>query len=184
MAHRLLTMRTVMNPRARLQSGYSLVEMLVVLAIVGIMTLITVPNFVSFYRSAKLKSSMRQVTADLRGARQHAVASNHMTRLRVNLAVNPGTYTIADSTDGGTTWVQYSPVQSTNKLKLQAPVFFYDSNLKDGTSSYSDFIFLTSGMTQLPSGTGIGTLVIKTQDSIPSPTYTVSVYSTGKISAK
>src|SRR2546423_10800404 len=82
------------------QRGYSLPEMLVVMAIIGILSLIVVPNFMSFYRSTKLKSSMRQFTTDLRGARQRAVADNSITKLVFKTDVQGGGYTIYESKDG------------------------------------------------------------------------------------
>lgn len=190
MADRLLTRRAVMNRRTRLQAGYSLTEMLVVLAIIGIMTLIAVPNFMSYYRSSKLRSSMRQVTMDLRSARQHAVAANKMTKVTVQLGSGQRTYQAFDSSDNGTTWNQISlgsqnaTVLAGSKISVQAPVYFSDSNVKDASGTFVDFIFLPSGTTQLPSGTTSATLVMSTTDKIAIGTYTVSIFPTGKVSAK
>lgn len=183
MAHRLLNSRAVMNRRARLQAGYSLTEMLVVLAIIGMMTLIAVPNFMAYYRSSKLKASMRQVTMDFRSARQHAVASNKLTKVTVQIGPNPGSYIVYDSPDNGTTWNQIQPTTPGSRVLVQAPVFFSDSNIKDASGTFVDVVFLPSGTAQLPNGTGTGTVVMNTTDNIAVQSYTVSVFPTGKVSA-
>lgn len=57
----------------RRQAGYSLAEMLTVVAIVGTLALVTVPAFITFYQSNKMKSSIRNFTTDLRSIRQRAI---------------------------------------------------------------------------------------------------------------
>lgn len=63
----------------RSQAGYSLTEMLVVVAIIGMLALVMVPNFMSFYESNKMKSSMRNLTTDLRSARQLSITQGKQT---------------------------------------------------------------------------------------------------------
>src|SRR5436309_322557 len=57
----------------RRQQGYSLVEMLVVLAIIGLMSVITIPQFINYQQSMKLKSALRVLNNDLINARQLAI---------------------------------------------------------------------------------------------------------------
>src|SRR5437763_7997603 len=105
MAHGLLKADPNMKPRTS-QSGYSLVEMLMVVAIIGIMSLIVVPNFVQYYRSIKLKTAMRRLANDLRNARQRAVTRNAMVMISYKPDINPATYSTWQSVDLGTTWTQ------------------------------------------------------------------------------
>ena len=53
--------------------GYSLTEALVVIAIIGVISLVSIPNFMAMYRSMKIKGGVRQLTNDIRSARQLAV---------------------------------------------------------------------------------------------------------------
>ncbi|HUP46401.1 MAG TPA: GspH/FimT family pseudopilin [Thermoanaerobaculia bacterium] len=53
--------------------GYSLTEALVVVAIIGVISLVSIPNFMAMYRSMKIKGAVRQLTSDIRAARQEAV---------------------------------------------------------------------------------------------------------------
>jgi prepilin-type N-terminal cleavage/methylation domain-containing protein len=70
-----------MSQKMRSQAGYSLTEMLVVVAIIGMLALVMVPNFVGFYQSNKMKASMRNFTTDLRSARQLAISQGKQTLL-------------------------------------------------------------------------------------------------------
>lgn len=58
-------------------AGYSIAEMLVVIAIVGLMTLAAVPAFMTFRNANKMRTSVTTFTTDLRGARQRAITSSH-----------------------------------------------------------------------------------------------------------
>ena len=49
--------------RHSLSRGYSLMELLTVTAIIGVMSLVTVPAFIKFYWSNKMKASLRQFTS-------------------------------------------------------------------------------------------------------------------------
>jgi prepilin-type N-terminal cleavage/methylation domain-containing protein len=68
-----------MKRTMRSQAGYSLAEMLVVVAIIGMLALVMVPNFMNFYQSNKMKSSMRNFTTDLRSARQLSISQGKQT---------------------------------------------------------------------------------------------------------
>ena len=57
----------------KLQRGYTLVEMLIVVAIVGVFSLIAVPQFVRFYRQQQIRGSVRQFNAFVRAARSRAI---------------------------------------------------------------------------------------------------------------
>ncbi len=69
------------------QRGFSLTEILVVVAIIGLLSVVGAPNFINFYRAGKLKTSMRMMTSDLRFARQQAVTQSTRTKL----SFTPGT---------------------------------------------------------------------------------------------
>ena len=92
------------HPRS--PNGYSIAELLVVVAIIGMMSLITVPAFINYQRSAKVKSAMRNVMSDLRNSRTAAVSQNKWVRM--TLSAGPDgritRYSLDESTDFGTTW--------------------------------------------------------------------------------
>jgi prepilin-type N-terminal cleavage/methylation domain-containing protein len=92
----------------RKSGGYSLIELLTVMAIIGVLSLITVPSFISFQRAGKMKSSLRNFTMDLRGMRQRAITQNIYTKVVIAPAATETTasrtYTFWQSADSGVTW--------------------------------------------------------------------------------
>ena len=81
--------------------GYSLMEILVVVGIVGILSLITVPAFINYQRRNQVRAALRSFTADLRGCRQYAISRNAYVRLQF---VNARDYSVFQSRDFGVTW--------------------------------------------------------------------------------
>jgi prepilin-type N-terminal cleavage/methylation domain-containing protein len=57
--------------------GYSLVEMLVVVGMIGIFSLITVPPILSYMGQIRVRSATRVLNGDLRAARQRAITRNN-----------------------------------------------------------------------------------------------------------
>lgn len=174
-----------MNAR-RGQRGYSLVEMLAVVAIIGIMSLIVVPNFVSYQRSIRLKTAMRRLTNDLRSARQRAVTRNSMVMVTYKPDSKPATYGMWESLDAGATWTQLG-----SNTKMDTPISFSDSTvvanqLTDAYKSdgWTDAVFRSDGTPVLPGGVTTGAIIVKTSDKIDISSYTVTITSTGKIAAR
>ena len=66
------------------QSGFSLVELLIVVAVGMIVLGIAVPAVVEATRQASLNTSVQSVAAAIRGARYMAVAKNRTLRVRFN----------------------------------------------------------------------------------------------------
>jgi type IV fimbrial biogenesis protein FimT len=185
MAHPLLKGGPNMKTRNS-QSGYSLAEMLTVVAIIGIMSLIIVPNFVQYYRSIRLKTAMRRLANDLRGARQRAVARNSMVMVSYKPSTAPASYTIFESLDTGTTWSKFG-----NTVTLDKPISLVDAAnaANQLTDAYqgdglTDAVFKSDGTALLPVNVTTGQIIVKTSDKVNISSYTVSISSTGKIAAQ
>ena len=58
------------------QSGFTLIELIVIIAIVGVFAAIAVPNFLSYMPKYRLNGAARQVMGDLMAARMKAVKEN------------------------------------------------------------------------------------------------------------
>ena len=118
----------MIRQRRSYQHGYSLAEMLVVVAIVGIMSLVTVPQFISYMRQNRMRTSVRQFSSDLRGARQRAIARTNPTA--ISITPNGRRYAIFDrvGTSSPFTWSRIG-----NWRDLEDSVTFVDSQFADVT---------------------------------------------------
>ena len=166
----------------RRQSGYSLIEILVVVAIIGIISLVTVPNFISLQRSAKIKSSMRNFVSDIRTMRQRAVTRHTPTKL----SFTTGTATTArdyslwewDATATPPAWTQIGPTK-----RLEEACYIVSKtnfNDVDGDGTW-DIVFKTDGTPLLAAGVFQATAVLKTDWNIPTTQYTITVVISGSV---
>jgi prepilin-type N-terminal cleavage/methylation domain-containing protein len=76
------------------QRGYSLAEALVVVAIIGLISGVSVPFFMNYLRANRIRSSATYFETALRFARQRAVTKHIETRLSFLPNTDPGQYTI------------------------------------------------------------------------------------------
>ena len=72
--------------------GFTLLELLVVMVIIGLMVTLVPPLFSSAVPGARLKGAARDLTAGLRYARSQAIT--HNTEMVVRLNLDPPKYTI------------------------------------------------------------------------------------------
>jgi len=88
------------------ERGFSLAEMLTVVAIIGILSLVSIPAFINFRASNTLRSAMNVFINDVRYARQYSIT--HTVYVRVNIlgsgAATNHTYSFEQSADNGGTW--------------------------------------------------------------------------------
>ena len=81
----------------RKDSGFTLIELIVIIAIVGIFAAIAVPNFLSYMPKHRLNGAARQVMGDLMAARMKAVSQNN--EFKIFFLANGHDYTILDDDD-------------------------------------------------------------------------------------
>ncbi len=174
--------------------GYTLIEILVVLAIIGIMSLVTVPQFVAYQQSAALKGAMRNFNADLRNCRQLAVARYVQVRLEFTSANSYSFYYRTSPTAAWQTMPQALLTvlrvsgASGNKKTLAKPMTFINSDFVDqGGNAQADIIFNTDGtltFSQSPPDPpkSDGSITISTPwKKVYNNRMIIKVYTTGKI---
>jgi type II secretion system protein H len=164
--------------RSNSNAGYSLVEILVVVGMIGVLTLVTVPNFISLFRASRMKNSLRTFTTVTRNARMTAVTRGERTKITY---VPSGTkYQMFESRDGGTTWTQLG-----NDYNLESRVYFSTTGTftDQDTDTNPDVIFFPNGtVSPVPdSATNSGNVVLRTDDKIMYNQYTVNINNTGRL---
>jgi prepilin-type N-terminal cleavage/methylation domain-containing protein len=176
-------MRTLRRTASAGERGYSLAEMLTVVAIIGALSLFIVPNFISMYRQSKLKTSIRQFANDLRAARQHAVTKS--STVRVAYDDSSRRYYIFESDDEGATW---QPL-GTNPKYLDETAYFendpgadkFTDTIDEGAlGDLEDIIFERTGIARVPTGRGIVWLKSQHTD-IALPRFKITVGSAGTV---
>ena len=167
-----------MKSRLRIQAGFSLLELLTVIAIIGIFVLFVIPNMVEFAKSNQIRTSVRGFTADVRQARQLAVSRNAQARLTFSTGATANNYAMFTSTDGGTTWTKFGPTKT-----LEQIVHFQSTDFVDSTSDgRPDIIFLPNGtVSPMPAN---GRVVLQTNQSIPHPSVTVRLSAAGSVTSR
>jgi type II secretory pathway pseudopilin PulG len=183
-------MKDLRSLRSSREAGYSLAEALVVLAIVGMISVIAIPQFLTYQRAGRLKVALRNVTGDLRAARQRAVSQGHLVRISFSLDATRGSYQMYDGvTDsaGVTTWTALYPIAVPGEIgkDLDPTVRFYNSlalpTFADlDADTYRDIIYQSNGTIQ--GGTEGNVYLRFNQDlDVPVTQYKIEVMSSGML---
>ena len=176
-----------MIDRQNAQHGYSLAELLVVVAIIGMISLVSVPAFMQYRESTKMKASMRQITNELRSARHRAIERNRPVKFSFREGVDAAEYRRYDGNTGGTTWaLNAGPKYVENVVRIDSSTFA-DLGTADGLK---DIIFLPDGTVQdwatytaTESGTKVSKIVMRTKSKIPTNQYTIYFQPNGSVRA-
>lgn len=111
------------------QAGFSLAELLVVVAIIGILALVSTPFFLRYYQSARLKAGAEEVAAFLNQGRQLAIKEN--TNVCVHISSTQMHYHLVNCS--GTTWIGPGTDASGN---INVPAGVTLTNTADPVFSY------------------------------------------------
>jgi prepilin-type N-terminal cleavage/methylation domain-containing protein len=85
--------------------GFSLIELIIVIALISIVSAIAVPMWQRYTANTDLRAAAREVMADLANAKQQAVEENlDVYRLTFNVAGN--SYTLSRTDTGVTSWTK------------------------------------------------------------------------------
>jgi type II secretory pathway pseudopilin PulG len=122
------------RPLRRLR-GYSLVELLVVVGMIGLFSLVTVPPMLSYMGQIRVRSATRVLNGDLRAARQRAITRNNPVTFSFLVgdadpgeAMEKGRYAFFDR-EGTTppfTWRQVGPTKYLEGVSI-LPTGFTDT---------------------------------------------------------
>lgn len=167
--------KSMFQPHRPSEGGYTLVEALVVVALIGLISLVTVPNFVGYMRANRLRAELRQLNVDIRSARQNAVTKNRVTK--ISFTPESGVYTIDETTaksDFSTAaWTNLETRAMHEQVEINSSTGFTDVDSDEDTI---EIVFRNNG-TALEAGT----LVLRTLDDITLNQYTVTMDTSGRL---
>jgi len=169
--------------RHRRAAGYTLVEILIVVAIIGVLSLIAVPAFMNFQRSLAFKSAMRLFSTDLRAARATAIQQSFDVRVHLNTgAEGPTTkvYQFFSSRDG-TTWTPLNIRKSSVKT-MEGPVWLASATNFRTIGGAPNIVFHPSGAADITNGATSGVVVLATNwQNMFANRYNITVTPAGQI---
>ena len=76
--------------------GFTIIEMMIVIAIIGVILTVAAPNFNAYRQNTNLKEAARDISSDISLYRQRAVTENRGYKITFSAAAN--TYTIQQET--------------------------------------------------------------------------------------
>lgn len=168
------------------QRGYSLAELIVVVAIIGMISLVSVPAFMQYREASKIKASVAQLTNDLRATRYRAIERGR--RVKISFApTQTGTeYTRWDADASGTNWVRNgAPKRLDGAIWVESTTFLDEDTVKDGLH---DIIFQQDGTVPSPfwhtkteGGKEVATVVLRTKAKIAKNQYTIYLQPNGSV---
>jgi prepilin-type N-terminal cleavage/methylation domain-containing protein len=101
--------------------GFSLTELMIALALIGIVASFGVPQFQSYTANTALKSAAREVASDLFSARQKAV-NESLSVYRITFDTGANSYTLSRTDSGVTLWTK-SPATFGSAVRLTSVNF-------------------------------------------------------------
>lgn len=104
------------------KNGFTLTEVLIVIAILGIVLAIAAPNFTRYRDNANLREAARDVSSDIQLYKQRAIAENTNYEISFsgnNYTITKGATTVATKTVGANNaYIKISESYPTGKIEL------------------------------------------------------------------
>jgi len=106
-------------------NGFTLIELMVVVGIIGILSLLVIPNFIGIQRRERVRSAAMEVAQDLRQIRERALAQSGNYTMTFDNAAQPHQYILTSpggnirnyllaGTTGGRIWFGVTGAQNSH----------------------------------------------------------------------
>jgi type IV fimbrial biogenesis protein FimT len=150
------------------QSGFTLIELMVVVGIMALLLALAVPSFESTINSGRLTGAANELVASIQTARMESVRRNR--RAIVCLSANPNTAAPSCSTTNPTGWFTFldanangvfnppsSPPLATDDVLLRTTVLKTPLKVAASTATAGKFIFRSDGLARDNTGGTLST---------------------------
>ena len=155
------------------QRGYSLVEILVVVGIIGIFSLAAIPSFLKITRANQVKAANRQVVSDIRNLRQICASRSIRGKLTFSTGATERRYQLQLFENNA--WTDFgAPKELQDTIFIVGTTF---TNLTGDADTRPDLVIGANG-TMTP-----GSMSIRTDMRIPNNQYTITVNTAGQVSS-
>jgi prepilin-type N-terminal cleavage/methylation domain-containing protein len=169
--------------------GFTLTEMLVVVAIIGMLSLISVPAFINFRASNTFRSALRVFIDDVRYARQYSITHSADVLIDLDTPGNTSTsknYAFYSSTDNGATWNSLTVPGANRNVKTLPKQVWIDSTTSiplNGTKPR--IVYHPNGSVTLSGGAANGQVVIgSTWTRMAFDRYTIVLSPSGQLTSR
>ena len=140
------------------QSGFTIIELAVVVAIIAIVSAIAIPNMIGWISNGRVNASARGIVETIQRARIAAVKENRWVVVSFNQAAGSYTAFVDDGQGGGTAgdWIQNGTEQTVSSSQVRPGVTISSINLGGGsiTRFNSRAIPSNAGPISLTNGSG------------------------------
>lgn len=86
------------------QSAFSLIELAIILAIIGILAVIAIPNILEMTPRIRLSNAVQGIVTDFQFARMRSIATGKECRLNFNVSEESYTIEAGNRSSGSTSW--------------------------------------------------------------------------------
>lgn len=115
-------MKKIQNLKFRNRQGFTIIEMLAVIMVVGILAATLVPSILNYLPTVKLNGSSRNLTTDLRNAQEQAITSQNQYLVRFVPSNIPPSYSLIQIKDGVETVIRQEQLPSDETLTLEGSI--------------------------------------------------------------
>ena len=139
----------------RISRGFTLIELMVVLAIVAILASLSAPSFARLIQSTVISGNVNNFLGDMRYARSESIRRGGgvvLCRSDAPEAANPACSDAGSNTNGWVSgWIIFHDIDhdgargnADTLLRVQAPITSINA-IKDGANGYAKFRFTATG---------------------------------------